>query len=289
MDANSNWILESGTTWLSLALVGVTLLASTWLWRRYANGVEAVAPALKTDSFTTFRLVSKTAVSYNTRIFRFALTSPNQQLGLPPGRHIVIRARVPDAEEPILRPYTPISKPDTCGYFELLVKIYPAPNGRMGRYLDSLVPGRDAAEVRGPSGSFTYRPNMVAELGMIAGGTGITPMWQLIQVILGDASDRTRIKLIFANVKAEDILLRSEIDAIAAQYPDRFARFYVLNEPPADWKMGTGFVTTEHIRDFIGLPAENKLVLLCGPPPMNKAMREHLEGLGYDKSAIFRF
>jgi cytochrome-b5 reductase len=130
---------------------------------------------------------------------------------------------------------------------------------------------------------------MVSDLGMIAGGTGITPMWQLIQVILADASDRTRIKLIFANVSAEDILLRSEIDAMAAQHADRFGCFYVLNEPPTEWNMGVGFVSPAHIQEFIGLPAENKLVLLCGPPPMNKAMREHLERLGYDKSAIFRF
>lgn len=33
--------------------------------------------------------------------------------------------------------------------------------------------------VRGPKGNFNYTPNMCREIGMIAGGTGITPMLQV--------------------------------------------------------------------------------------------------------------
>jgi cytochrome-b5 reductase len=31
----------------------------------------------------------------------------------------------------------------------------------------------------GPKGTFFYRPNMAQQIGLIAGGTGITPMLQV--------------------------------------------------------------------------------------------------------------
>lgn len=37
----------------------------------------------------------------------------------------------------------------------------------------------DQIGVRGPKGAFTYTPNMVKNIGMVAGGTGITPMLQV--------------------------------------------------------------------------------------------------------------
>lgn len=37
----------------------------------------------------------------------------------------------------------------------------------------------DKIGVRGPKGAFIYTPNMAKEIGMVAGGTGITPMLQV--------------------------------------------------------------------------------------------------------------
>lgn len=46
---------------------------------------------------------------------------------------------------------------------------------------------------------------MVPHLLMIAGGTGITPMYQIIKSSIKDASDRTQLSLIYANVNEDDI------------------------------------------------------------------------------------
>jgi len=40
---------------------------------------------------------------------------------------------------------------------------------------------------------------------MIAGGTGITPMYQIIKSSMKDASDNTKMALIYANVEENDI------------------------------------------------------------------------------------
>lgn len=48
----------------------------------------------------------------------------------------------------------------------------------MSQYIDGLKPG-EFIQVKGPKGQFEYKPNMVKEFGMIAGGAGITPMLQV--------------------------------------------------------------------------------------------------------------
>jgi cytochrome-b5 reductase len=73
---------------------------------------------------------------------------------------------------------------------------------------------------------------------MIAGGTGVTPMYQVAAAILKDPHDTTRISLLFGNLTADDILIKQELDALAAAHPKRFSVFYVLNSPPANWTGG---------------------------------------------------
>jgi cytochrome-b5 reductase len=73
---------------------------------------------------------------------------------------------------------------------------------------------------------------------MIAGGTGVTPMYQVAAAILKDPADTTRISLLFGNLTADDILIKQELEALAAAHPKRFSVLYVLNTPPAIWTGG---------------------------------------------------
>jgi cytochrome-b5 reductase len=108
---------------------------------------------------------------------------------------------------------------------------------------------------------------------MIAGGTGITPMLQIIRAALKNPIDRTKLSLIYANVNHEDILLKKELDELAAKHPNRFKLYYVLNNPPASWSGGVGFVTKEQIQGHLPPTDHNIKILMCGPPPMMTAMK----------------
>jgi cytochrome-b5 reductase len=121
---------------------------------------------------------------------------------------------------------------------------------------------------------------------MIAGGTGITPMLQIIKAILKNPNDKTQISLIFANVNEEDILLREELDALMESNKNQFKVFYVLNNPPENWKGGVGFVTKEIIQEHLPKPLADVKALLCGPPPMIKAMQASLEEIGFEKARL---
>jgi cytochrome-b5 reductase len=263
---------------VALLVVVATKLAVS-AGRPRQNGV------LSADEYQRFPLIEKTIVSHNTRLFRFGLPSEFARLGLPLGRHISLRAFIGDEET--RRPYTPITSDNEVGHFDLLIKVYPEPHGKMSRHLDSLSIG-ETVDVRGPLGKFTYKRNSYAKLCMVCGGTGITPMWQVFREILADEDDTTEIVLVFANVTEDDILLRSELLGIEKSNP-RFSAYYVLNNPPASWTGGSGFVSEQMLREKFGAPTRDTLVLICGPPPMNKAMKAHLSAIGFSDEQVFKF
>jgi cytochrome-b5 reductase len=226
--------------------------------------------------------------------YRFALPRSIDILGLPIGQHISLSANI-DGKD-VVRSYTPISSDETPGYFDLMVKSYPT--GNISKYLAGLKVGQ-TMKVKGPKGAMVYTPNMVRRFGMIAGGTGITPMLQIIRAIVRGraAGDKTEVDLIFANVNPEDILLKDDLDALVKE-DARFRVHYVLNNPPEGWNGGIGFVTAEMIKVSISLmpealltllqehlpaPAHDIKILVCGPPPMVSAMKKAVVSLGYEK------
>ncbi|GMG98372.1 hypothetical protein Nepgr_000212 [Nepenthes gracilis] len=240
---------------------------------------------LDPEMFNKFKLVKRTELSHNVAKFRFALPTPTSVLGLPIGQHMSCRGKDALGEE-VIKPYTPTTLDSDVGYFELVIKMYP--QGRMSHHFREMCEG-DYLAVKGPKGRFKYQIGQVRAFGMLAGGTGITPMFQVTRAILENPSDKTKVHLIYANVTYEDILLKEELDSFAQNFPDRFSVYYVLNVPPEGWNGGVGFVSMEMIKTHCPPPASNIQVLRCGPPAMNKAMAAHLEALGYTSQMNFQF
>ncbi|THH34119.1 hypothetical protein EUX98_g36 [Antrodiella citrinella] len=256
---------------LALALAVVT---SAFIYWKFSSSKRK--PVLDPQVWQEFTLKEKVVVSPNTAIYRFALPHPEDVLGLPIGQHISVAAEINGKE--IVRSYTPTSSDDNLGHFDLLIKAYEL--GNISKHVSLLKIG-DNIRVKGPKGQFNYHPSLSRALGMIAGGTGITPMLQIIRAALKNPADRTKLNLIYANVNPEDILLKKELDELAAKHPSRFEVFYVLNNPPAGWTGGVGFVSKEQIEKHMPPTDENIKILMCGPPPMMNAMKKYLAELKY--------
>ncbi|OEL19216.1 Cytochrome P450 724B1 [Dichanthelium oligosanthes] len=121
---------------------------------------------------------------------------------------------------------------------------------------------------------------------MVAGGSGITPIYQVIQAVLRDQpEDQTVIHLVYANRTEDDILLRDELDRWAAEYPDRLKVWYVISQarrPEEGWKYSVGVVTEAILREHVPEGGDDTLALACGPPLMIQfAVSPNLEKMNY--------
>jgi len=232
--------------------------------------------ALNPAAWQDYPLQKKIQVSPNTAIYRFSLPRQQDILGLPIGQHVSVSAEIDG--KTITRSYTPVSSDDDHGHFDLLIKTYE--KGNISRHVSLLKIG-DNLRVKGPKGNFRYSPDLTDHLCMIAGGTGITPMIQIMRAALKNPQDKTKISLIYANVNEEDILLRDELDELLDTHKKDLTIYFVLNNPPANWKGGAGFVTKDHIAAQFPSPTANSKVLICGPPPMVSAMKKNLDELKY--------
>lgn len=248
---------------------------------------EARMPAgfLAPKVYKKLPLVEREQLSPSAVRLVFALPTPTTVLGLPIGQHVAIKAVLENGTV-VSRSYTPTSNNADLGRLELVVRIYD--DGLLtGRYLSKLNMG-DEVEFRGPKGAMRYKAGkgVAKKVGMIAGGTGITPMYQLIRAICEDDTDLTEVSLIYANRSEEDILLRKELDRFARLYPKNFRVWYMLDTPPAEgWTGGQGFVTKELMKERLPGPSAEEgevKVLLCGPPGMVNASKKGLVELGFE-------
>ncbi|KAI0559530.1 nitrate reductase [Gracilaria domingensis] len=273
--------------------------ASTEAHRRVAN--EPVR-ALDPTAWLSFELVEKKTISFDTRLFKFRLPSKNHYLGVPVGQHVLVRTMING--NPLIRAYTPVSSEKQLGYFTLCVKVYFAAGdlqnpegGKMSQFMECLLVG-DMMSITGPCGevhykghgivSFQQREKRYRKIGLICGGTGITPAFQVMHNIYQNVSDSTEIFLLYANRTQYDILLQPDLD-LMAEKRENIHVWYTLEKITGLWMYSKGLVTEQMIRDRTPSPTDDTLILLCGPPDMISSCLSSLARIGHTKENIMQF
>jgi len=205
--------------------------------------------------------------------------------------------------EETFRSYTPISRVDTDGHFDILLKVYfPVERfpegGVVSQYLYNLAVG-SKIKIAGPNGRLVYEKNGVIRFlrenvtkkykrfSFIGGGSGITPLYQVIQHLLDEKHLQFDLRLLFANKTESDILIRDQLDDLAKQNLLKVA--YCLDFPDNSWTGFKGFVTEDMITQFFEKASKDHLVLICGPPPMTKSLTETFKKVGHDASNVYVF
>jgi len=261
-------------------------------------------------------------LSHDTVRLRFNLPKATPVLGLPVGQHFKLFCPNSAGKEPgkwngrddpeadateIERKYTPTTSDDEVGFVDLVVKVYKGgvvdrfpDGGKMSQYLGALKVG-DKLAIQGPVGTKEYlgrgklmhskKELTFTELGLIAGGSGITPMLQIISAVLKDPKDTTKLFLIYANQTPSDILVRDMLDGLAAKHPTKLSVWYTVDrDAPTDWNYSVGFIDEKMLAEHLPAPSDQSAVLMCGPPPMiNFACMPNLDKVGHKKNRLIAF
>ncbi|PWN49198.1 hypothetical protein IE53DRAFT_159594 [Violaceomyces palustris] len=291
---------------------------------------DPTSPFLEPKKWKKVTLAEKRIISHDSRIFRFSFdqdSDPSKRLlGLPCGKHLFLRVKDSNGNY-VQRAYTPFSGDELRGSVEILIKIYfPSQReggggeggehdgGKMTMLLESLQVGDEVVEVKGPFGSFQYlgdskvswktqKERSVDRFVMIAGGSGITPIWSTLKGLSKDLErgetesdrDHQKVWILDGNRKEEDILAREQLQEVVDSSSGRIKIHHVLSDPGVgeSWQGGRGRIDLDLIKNRLPLPSSDQsssmMALVCGPPAMEKSVRENLKILGWDleKDVVF--
>jgi cytochrome-b5 reductase len=221
------------------------------------------------------------------------VSADTRLLRLRPGMEMAACAHVyalVEGEEK--RPYTPLAA--SRDHVDLLVKSY----GRgTSRALHALRAG-DSLQLLGPICKLDLARAQLRKVALLAAGTGVTPMFQLLQAMAAAAAadgEAREAWLVYCNKSEGDILLRRRLEQLADAAPAAATlrlhlHLRVTRAPPRAGsepaRISAGRVDEAALRKHFPPPGSAR-ALLCGPPPFCADMRALLARIGFDD--VFEF
>jgi ring-1,2-phenylacetyl-CoA epoxidase subunit PaaE len=155
--------------------------------------------------------------------------------------------------------------------------------------VDRLEPG-DQVEVGPPSGSFTPDIDAGTHHGLIAAGSGITPVLSIAASLLTAHGD-THVTLLYGNRRTDTVMFTEEIADLKNAYGPRLHLLHVLSQEPTEAEIFNGRLDAARFRTLFGAlvdTADVDLWWLCGPLGMTEDAVAVLTELGVDRKRVHR-
>ena len=199
------------------------------------------------------------------------------------------------SSQTVTRAYSMANYPDEKGVIMLNVRIASPPPGAgkdippgiMSSYIYSLKPG-DKVTISGPFGEF-FAKDTNNEMVFIGGGAGMAPMRSHIFDQLKRLRSDRKISFWYGARSKREMFFVEDFDGLQAANQN-FAWHVALSDPqPEDnWQGYTGFIHEVLYENYLkDHPApEDCEYYMCGPPVMNAAVINMLQGLGVEDENI---
>jgi NAD(P)H-flavin reductase len=155
--------------------------------------------------------------------------------------------------------------------------------GHLTRMLHRLAAG-ETVGARGPYG----RPFPVADWSgrhvcIIGGGIGLAPLRPVVDWVLQHRADYTGLEVLFGARTPADMLFK---DDLAAWAKDASVKLHTTIDYPAEgWTGRVGFVPV--VAKDLGVKADGRVAVVCGPPIMIKLTAAALKELGWPEASIY--
>jgi len=196
------------------------------------------------------------------------------------GQHVDVRLTAEDGYQ-AQRSYSLASAPED----ELLMlTVERLDAGEVSPYLvDELAVG-DRLELRGPIGGyFVWEAALGGPLLLLAGGSGIAPLWAILRHRAATGSD-VPARLLYSSRSIEEVIYRGELAANAD--PTLMIDLTLTRSWPPDWDGRRGRVDDDVLREVAWTPDERPLVYACGPNGFVEQAADGLVRLGHDPQRI---
>ncbi len=201
-----------------------------------------------------------------------------------PGQYLTLRQETAEGEE--RRSYS-ICAP---GGAAPRVGVRRVAGGLFSEWLvDRLEPG-DEVEVGPPSGSFTPDIEPGTHHGLIAAGSGITPVLSIAASLLA-AHDDTHVTLIYGNRRTDSVMFTEEIADLKNAHGPRLHLLHVLSREATQADIFNGRLDAGRLRTLFGALVDTSDVdhwWLCGPLGMTEDAVSVLTDLGVDRKRVHR-
>jgi ring-1,2-phenylacetyl-CoA epoxidase subunit PaaE len=202
------------------------------------------------------------------------------------GQHLTIKVTI--KEETLYRTFSISSIPNTDNYLTLTIK--KIKGGKVTNYLAENLKVGDNLEVTAPSGQFSINPEPAHQKHyvMIAGGSGITPIYSMIGAIL-KLEPKSRITLLYANRTSTSIIFKEKIEQWTKEFPAQLEVKHFLSKEEDPKNAIKGYITRISLEEMVNQYGNSKLdYYLCGPEIMTNNLMLDLAYLGITKDKIHR-
>ncbi|MBE0425699.1 MAG: ferric reductase-like transmembrane domain-containing protein [Nitrospirae bacterium] len=132
--------------------------------------------------------------------------------------------------------------------------------------------------IEGPYGTFTVDRHVAPGYIFITGGVGITPVISILRT-MADRNDRRPVLLFYSNKTWEGMTFREDLDELEKQLNLRVV-YIITGDAPEGWQGERGRINAEMIARHLPADRMRYKYFICGPDPMQKAIKNELGNLG---------
>ncbi|RWC12345.1 MAG: hybrid-cluster NAD(P)-dependent oxidoreductase [Mesorhizobium sp.] len=217
--------------------------------------------------------------THNVKTFVFSAAS-DRMFCFNAGQYVLLRLSIDGLE--VTRPYSVASPPTRP--LDLQITVKRTPGGLVSNWLHDNLRSGDEIRIEGPLGSFKLDGFASAKLLFLAGGSGITPLMSMVRMLTDRAFDLD-LRLIYSVRSPRDIIFRSELDALAARFPNLGVTFLCSKGGPS--RTGpSGRIDGSMLLRLVPDLAK-RAVYTCGPEPYMTALRDGFDEVGVKPLAYY--
>jgi ring-1,2-phenylacetyl-CoA epoxidase subunit PaaE len=208
-----------------------------------------------------------------------------EPVGFVHGQYLTFRRTFDGVE--LRRSYS-ICSPE--GDPRLRVGIRRVDGGAFSTWATSALAVGDQLEALPPAGTFTHPldPTQARRYLLVAGGSGITPVYSIAASILA-AEPHADVTLLQVDRGPSSAMLLDDVEGLRNRHLDRFRVWRQFTQERSALDLLTGRPTVDSINVAINqnlLPADPDLVFVCGPEGLIQVMEDVFRGRGLAGDAI---